>query len=107
MVEFHVESSESLDEWRATTSFGGHLSVRRLPCQPALFYIGQDEAVYSSESAASRHWVVDGKSFLTPKSGISLMVSGFTCGALGFGLTLTAEQLEAVNVHRRRPENNT
>jgi hypothetical protein len=69
MVEFHVESSESLDEWRATTSFGGHLSVRRLPCQPALFYIGQDESVYSSESAASRHWVVDGKSFLTPKSG--------------------------------------
>ena len=62
MVEFHVESSESLDEWHATTSFGGHLSVRRLPCQPALFYIGQDEAVYSSESAASRHWVVKWRS---------------------------------------------
>jgi hypothetical protein len=107
MVEFHVESSESLDMWRATTSFGGHLSVRRLPCQPVLFYFGQDESVYSPESAASRHWVVDGKSILTQKSGISLMVSGLTSGELSFGLTLTAEQLEAVNDRRRRPENNT
>jgi len=36
MVEFHVEVSEALDAWRATMMLGGHLSVRRLPCQPAL-----------------------------------------------------------------------
>jgi hypothetical protein len=106
-VEFHVESSEAFDAWRATTPFGGHLSVRRLPCQPALIKLGQDESAFSSESASSRHWVVDGRSYLTPKSGISLMVSAFTGGALGFGLTLTDEELEVVNEYRRQPENNT
>jgi hypothetical protein len=107
MVEFHVEVSEALDAWRATTMFGGHLSVRRLPCQPALIKLGQDESIFSSEAASSRHWVVDDRSHLTPKSGISLMVSGFTGGAVGFGMALTDEQLEEVNEYRRRPENNT
>jgi hypothetical protein len=51
--------------------------------------------------------VVDDRSHLTPKSGIGLMVSAFTGGAVGFGVGLTGEQLEVVNEYRRRPENNT
>ena len=35
------------------------------------------------------------------------MVSGFTSGALGFGLPLTAEELAKVNAYRQLPENST
>ncbi len=42
---------------------------------------------------------------LIPKSGVGLMWSVFTSGALGFGMPLTVEQLAIVNEYRQRPEN--
>ena len=104
VVEFHVEVSESLDDWRATTLFGGNLSRRLLPCQRPLIYLGQDESIFNSESGAARHWSVDGVTVLTPKSGISLMASAWTSGALGFGIDLSAEQLATVNAYRQQPD---
>ena len=50
---------------------------------------------------------MNGVSHLTPKTGVSLMVSGFTTGALGFGIELSEEQLAEVNEYRRQPTNNT
>lgn len=54
MVEFHVESSETFDEWRGETFGGGNLSVR-LPvgCIP-LIKSGQDEAIFNSEAAPKK-----------------------------------------------------
>jgi len=67
LAEFHVEVSELLDEWRdnAAVPFGGHLSARILPCVAPLFVVGQDEAIFSSDAAAAKHWTMDGVSFLT------------------------------------------
>ena len=107
LVEFHVEVSELLDEWRDTVLFGGNLSHRMVPGWGALVVAGQDECIFQSEAATKKVWTMNGVSHLTPKTGVSLMVSGFTTGALGFGLELSEEQLAEVNEYRRRPANNT
>ena len=72
---------------------------------PIRLALGQDESNYNSEVASSRHWTVNGFFHMTPKSGVGLMVSGFTSGALGFGLPLTPEELAKVNAYRLLPEN--
>ena len=54
-----------------------------------------------------RVWVVDGQSYLTPKTGAGLMASAYQDSVTGFGLPLTPVQLEIVNEFRAREENNT
>ena len=74
---------------------------------PIRLVLGQDEYNYNPEAASGRQSAVGGYFHLTPKSVVGLMVSGFTSGAYGFGLPLTAEELEKVGAYRQLPENNT
>jgi hypothetical protein len=97
MVEYHAESSELLDDWRDAQYMGGYPSVRIPFGCPIRLALGQDESNYNSEVASSRHWTVNDFFHMTPKSGVGLMVSGFTSAALGFGLPLTPEELAKVN----------
>jgi hypothetical protein len=107
MVEYHVESSDLLDDWREKQFMGGNLSVRHLPCLPPIVVWGQDESNFQADSARGMMWTVGGLSALTPKSGPSLMVSAFTSGSFGFRFPLTTEQLSTVNEFRQKPENCT
>jgi len=101
MVEFHVESSDAFDEWRETQFMGGGLSVRMPFGTRPLIVSGQDEAIFNSEAATKRVWVIQGLSALTPKTGSGCMVSGFQNGVRGFGLPMTVEELAEVNEYRK------
>ena len=100
MVELHVELSEALDSWRADQPRGGRVSVRYGREKKPIIINGQDESIFNSEAAPSRKWMVDGKTYCTPKSGAGLMVSAFVNTVSGFGLPMTEAQLAEVN--RRR-----
>jgi hypothetical protein len=82
-------------------------SPRKRKVWGGLVVAGQDECIFQSEAATKKVWTMNGVSHLTPKTGVSLMVSGFTTGALGFGIELSEEQLAEVNEYRRQPTNNT
>ena len=101
MVELHVELSEALDDWRSTQSRGGHVSVRYPRDEKPIIVNGQDESIYSSESAPGRTWRVDGKVDCTPKNGSGIMASAYVNCVSGFGLPMTQEQLDGVNEKRR------
>jgi len=100
MVEFHVESSDAFDEWRETQFMGGGLSVRMPFGTRPLIVSGQDEAIFNSEATSKRVWVIEDVSALTLKTGSGCMVSAYQSNVCGFGLPMTAEQLDAVNKDR-------
>ena len=100
MVELHVEWTEALDDWRSTQSCGGHVSVRYPRDEKPIIKSGQDESIFSSETAPSHTWVVRGKSDCTPKGGAGMMVSAFTNCVSGFGLPMTPQELADVNRKR-------
>lgn len=101
MVEVHVELSEALDPWRSAQPMGGRVSVRYGREKKPIIINGQDESIFTSEAAPSRKWKVCGKGHLTPKTGVGVMVSAYVNCVTGFGLPMTAEQLEQVNEYRK------
>lgn len=73
-------------------------------CNLPIYHIGQDEAVFKRYALPSKVWKVEGKSKLRPKSdGQGIMVSAIFDEWRGFGLPLSAEEIE--NVNRVRAEN--
>jgi hypothetical protein len=108
MVELHVCAFEA-DQltillakkeavWKC---FGGCPSVRRNPLDKILIVFGQDESVFKAFAMNKSSWVIDG---MVPKrekgEGPGLMVSAMQSYEFGFGLELSAEELEQVNAVR-------
>jgi hypothetical protein len=106
MVEFHVDDVDFLHEYATTIgfgAFGGNLSVRKPPNVKPLMSFGQDESVFTQYSLGNRQWVAPGgeRALLPKTEGLSLMVSGMQSRETGFGLTISALQMEEINNTRR------
>jgi hypothetical protein len=86
------------------------LPVARAPCQfrhtaenckchLPIMHLGQDEAIYRENAMSKKVWKINGKSYLRPKNeGSGYMLSAVQGCISGFGLPLTAGQLEEVNI---------
>ncbi|KAI2504038.1 hypothetical protein MHU86_10400 [Fragilaria crotonensis] len=106
MVEFHVDDFDFLHEYATTIgfgTFGGNLSVRKPLNVRPLMSFGQDESVFTQYSLGNRQWVAPGgeRALLPKTEGLSLMVSGMQSRETGFGLTISALQMEEINDTRR------
>jgi hypothetical protein len=107
MVECHVDDHDCfMQRANDATYYGGWPSVRRNETQKPLMIWGQDECAFQQHRYSPKQWVgPDGTRAILPKSdGYLTMVSAFQSRELGFGWTLTDEQLEMVNNKRRNEE---
>jgi hypothetical protein len=81
--------------------FGGCPSVRRNPLDKILIVFGQDESVFKAFAMNKSSWTIDG---MVPKrekgEGPGLMVSAMQSYEFGFGMKVSAEELELVNAIR-------
>ena len=119
--EFHVDANEMLDVRREELPLGGVCSVtydeealREKPCEfghaadvclchKVLLVVGQDESIFKPQVYSKMVWEMEGKKSIRPKGeGQGVMVSGFQGDHDGMALTLSAEQLAAVNERRAK-----
>jgi hypothetical protein len=76
-------------------------SKENCKCHLPLLHLGQDEAIYKENAMSKKVWKIDGKSYLRPKTeGSGFMASAVQGCVSGFGLPVTAAQLELVNSRR-------
>ncbi|KAL7525012.1 hypothetical protein ACHAXR_003180, partial [Thalassiosira sp. AJA248-18] len=103
MIEFHVDDHECMKKLaNEKYEFGGNISVR---CSgKPIIIIGQDESVYNQFAFGCKQWV--GKSgeraFLPKSGGAGVMISAFQSREFGWGLAISADQLEKINEKRMR-----
>ena len=102
MVEIHVDEipdNASLTRINAECRFGGNLSVRKGKEERPLFSLGQDECIFRQFIFTGSAWTgPKGEQGIIPKDeGNGLIISAFQSRELGFGMTLTPEDLEKVN----------
>lgn len=108
MIEYHEDyffsSKKASDAFEASNeAFPQELSVRRPPGSTELVIFGQDETVFSQNTVRGKFWTSSkGKRVLLPKStGYSYMISAFQSRKFGFGMEMTAEELQQVNDSRK------
>ena len=101
--EFHVDEHPSFQAACNHLPFGGQLSVRKPGNQKKAMIFGQDEVIMKQFLFTSLAWTLpDGSRPLVPKDeGMGLMVSAFTSRELGFGYSLSYENLMKVNEYRK------
>ena len=101
--EFHVDSHPLFFDECITTTYGGHLSVRKPENERKVMMFGQDECIFKQYSFNKQSWTLpDGTKPLVPKDeGQGLMLSSFTSRELGYGPTITSQVLERVNREMR------
>jgi hypothetical protein len=82
--------------------FGGYLSVRKGVGVKPLMIFGQDECIFKQYIRTNKSWSdPDGTRALLPKDdGQGVMISAFASREFGFGMQLTASQLDKVNKAR-------
>ena len=106
MIEFHVDDQDFLHEVADELGhgiMGGNVSMRRPPDTKPLMVFGQDECVFNQFLLSGKQWVgAEGQRALLPKTeGMSLMLSAFQSRETGFGMKLSALQLDEINEMRR------
>jgi hypothetical protein len=106
MVEFHVDDQDFLHDVADELGhgiMGGNVSERRPPDTKPLMVFGQDECVFNQFLLSGKQWVgAEGQRALLPKTeGMSLMLSAFQSRETGFGMKLSALQLDEINEMRR------
>jgi hypothetical protein len=101
--EDHIITLESLEENEDLLEDlpAPDMSVRSTN-RRKLMIIGQDESIFYQYSVTSKMWVKgNGKQPLLPKSeGTGKMISGFQSRDFGYGLKMTQEQFDSVNLAR-------
>ena len=104
MVEIHVDDHECLQDIANDKygKFGGNVSVRWVG--KPIIIIGQDESVYNQFSFGCKQWVgkAGERAFLPKSGGAGVMISAFQAREFGWGLELTAGELERINEKRKR-----
>jgi hypothetical protein len=103
-VELHVDDHPTFQDECNSLPYGGNLSVRKDPNVKPLLIMGQDESIFKQYSLSKKSWSdPDGTRALLPKEdGQGVMISSFVSREFGYGLNLTADQLDQVNTERRR-----
>ncbi len=104
MVELHVDSHPTFHaQMNATTQFGGNLSVRMPPDTKPLICFGQDECIFKQFLFTGKAWSApDGTKPVIPKDeGLGVMISAFVSREFGFGMKVSAEDLQKVNECRQ------
>jgi hypothetical protein len=104
MVELHVDSHPTFHaQMNATTQFGGNLSVRMPQGTLPLICFGQDECIFKQFLFTGKAWSApDGTKPVIPKDeGLGVMISAFVSREFGFGMVLSAEDLQKVNEYRQ------
>jgi hypothetical protein len=100
MVEYHVDCCHLFqDRMNQETKFGGELSVCKDPQEKALI----DECIFKQYTMSTKSWVgPNGDTVPVPKDdGQGIMISAFQSREFGFGLDLTPDLLQEVNVTRQ------
>ena len=103
MVEFHVDDHILFQSRCDSLPYGGNLSVRKPPNTKPLMILGQDECIFKQYLFTAGYWMLpDGTKQLVPKDeGQGIMLSSFTCRELGYGMEISKEVIDAVNLQRR------
>jgi hypothetical protein len=104
MVEFHVDDHHAFqDKMNSATRFGGNLSVRKSSDRKLIIGFGQDEAVMKQCCFTTKAWTApSGQKAIAPKDeGMGVMISAFVSREFGFGLKLSQDQIQKVNLARR------
>jgi hypothetical protein len=104
MVEFHVDDHHGFqDKMNSTTRSGGNLSVRKPPDKKPIIGFGQDEAIMKQHCFTTKAWTAPSgqKAIIQKDEGMGVMISAFVSREFGFGLKLSQEQLQKVNLARR------
>jgi hypothetical protein len=103
MVEFHVDTSEKVLLLGNVGEFGGNLSVRFPVGSKPLIAFGHDECIYKQFLMSNKSWVgPNGESNIVPKDdGLGVMISAFQSREFGFGVDVSPDQLEEINIIRR------
>ena len=96
MVEIHVDDRECLQDIGNDKygKFGGNVSVRCVG--KPIIIIGQDASVYNQFAFGCKQWVgkAGERAFLPKSGGAGVMISAFQSREFGWGLELTAGELE-------------
>jgi hypothetical protein len=103
MVEFHVDTSEALLKLGIVGEFGGNiLVIFPAGCKPLIVF-GHDESIFKQFLMSKKAWTgPNGESNIVPKDdGLGVMISAFQSLEFGFGMPLTPDQLEEVNIIKR------
>jgi hypothetical protein len=103
MWEYHVDTCNLFQErMNDETQFGGRRSVR-YPDSKMLVVWGHEECIVKQYTLSKKAWIgSNGETAIVPKDeGWGIMISAFQCREFGFGLELTAEELEHVNSYRK------
>jgi hypothetical protein len=109
-IEFHVDywtrctaQQDQEPEPEVREKKEASLSVRVSSGAKPIMIIGQDESVFAQYLLGSKTWVgPKGQRPLLPKSeGDGYMLSAFVSRELGFGRTLTDDELVRINLERR------
>ena len=104
IVEYHVDTvnPSKLKE----TLFGGELSIRFPTGAKPLIIMGHDECIFKQYTMPRKQWYGPNKeTYCVPKDdGMGIMISAFQCREFGFGMPLSALELEDVNEYRRGKE---
>ncbi|KAI2511392.1 hypothetical protein MHU86_3003 [Fragilaria crotonensis] len=103
-IEFHVDYwTRVTGQQEAREKKEASLSVRISSGAKPIMIIGQDESVFAQYLLGSRTWVgPKGQRPLLPKSeGDGYMLSAFVSREIGFGRTLTDDELVRINSERR------
>ena len=104
LIEFHVDDAPNFQELaNQKYTFGGTLSVRRPPNEKTIILFGQDECNFNQFTMNSRQWVgPKGERVLNPKSdGSGIMISGLQSREFAYGLKISQNQFDEINLSRR------
>ena len=101
IVEYHVDTvnPNKLKE----TAFGGDLSIQFPIGAKPLIIFGHDECIFKQFTMAGKQWYGPNKeTYIVPKDdGMGIMISAFQSREFGFGMHMTAHDLQQVNEFRR------
>ena len=98
MVEFHVFQSRC-----DSLPYGGNLSVRKPPNTKPLMILGKNKCIFKQYLFTAGYWMLpdDTKQFVPKDKGQGIILSSLTCCELGYGMHISKEMIDAVNLRRR------
>jgi len=103
MVKLHVDeipNNQLLTRINADCKFGGNLSFKKKQDEKLLFSFGLDECIFCQFIFNGYAWKgpKDQQAIIPKDKGYGIMISAFQSREFGFGMRLTSDKLEAINI---------